>query len=309
MGRRLLAIATVIGSAGALALGPMTASAREEPDPTLAVSGAVAAPATYTATELAAMPLTTAQVRAFPGRRGRPHTEQGVLLETLANLSRPILPAAKNAFLRVVLTVQGDDEKGVTFALGELDPNFGNHPALLSIKEDGVQLRSPKLVIPGDTKPIRFLDRVERITVGVESPVPTSPASGAVDLLGGRHAIVLSSALLNSLPAQTLAVSFIAGTSTQHHTEKGPTLLEVLAAEDIRVTPTTWVAAVGSDGYVAVVTLAEASVGGKQLLFSTAEDGVSLSQPRLIVDGDVKGGRYVSLVVDLVVGRTAHSED
>jgi hypothetical protein len=36
---------------------------------------------------------------------------------------------------------------------------------------------------------------------------------------------------------------------------------------------------------------------------SLNEDGQPLSQPRLIVDGDVKGGRYVSDMVDLAVGK------
>jgi hypothetical protein len=62
------------------------------------------------------------------------------------------------------------------------------------------------------------------------------------------------------------------------------------------------VAAVGSDGYVATVTPAEAFVGGKQLLVSLNEDGVAQAQPRLVVSGDVKGGRYVSGVDNLVVG-------
>ena len=31
--------------------------------------------------------------------------------------------------------------------------------------------------------------------------------------------------------------------------------------------------------------------------------GGALAQPRLVTDGDVKGGRYVSGVVDLVVGQ------
>ena len=35
---------------------------------------------------------------------------------------------------------------------------------------------------------------------------------------------------------------------------------------------------------------------------SLNEDGVALDQPPLVVDGDVKGGRYVSGTVDLVVG-------
>jgi hypothetical protein len=43
-------------------------------------------------------------------------------------------------------------------------------------------------------------------------------------------------------------------------------------------------------------------VGGRPLILSLVEDGVSLVQPRLVTDGDVKGGRYVSDVVDLYGG-------
>ena len=64
----------------------------------------------------------------------------------------------------------------------------------------------------------------------------------------------------------------------------------------------TWVAGVGSDAYVAVVTPAEQWVGQRQLQISLNEDGTALAEPRLVVDGDVKGGRYVSDLVDLVVG-------
>jgi hypothetical protein len=41
---------------------------------------------------------------------------------------------------------------------------------------------------------------------------------------------------------------------------------------------------------------------GEQLLVSLNEDGVPQAQPRLVVSGDVKGGRYVSGVDNLVVG-------
>lgn len=53
--------------------------------------------------------------------------------------------------------------------------------------------------------------------------------------------------------------------------------------------------------YGAAATLAESYVGGKQLLFSTNEDGTALAQPRLVTDGDSAGGRYVSGVVVLQV--------
>lgn len=305
MRSRVLVIGSLVGSILVLALGSVTAGAWAAHSVT--VDGAVAKPATYDLAALSAMEQTAVRVSEPRGSKGGSHTERGVLLEDLANLSQPQLPRAKNALLRVALTVRGDNGRGVTFALGELDANFGNHPAVLSIWEDGVPLRTPKLVVAGDTAPARFVDRVERITVGVENPVRTTPPAGGLDVLGGRRTISLSSELLHALPARTLSVSFVAGTGAQRHTEEGPTLRAVLAAAHIQPSPDTWVAAVGSDGYVALVTPAEAVYGGKTLLISTVEDGVALAQPRLVVDGDIKGGRYVSVMVDLVVGPAGRS--
>jgi hypothetical protein len=54
--------------------------------------------------------------------------------------------------------------------------------------------------------------------------------------------------------------------------------------------------------YVAAVTPAEQFVGGRPLQLSLVEDGVTLAQPRLVADGDTKGGRYVSDVVDIYAG-------
>jgi hypothetical protein len=71
---------------------------------------------------------------------------------------------------------------------------------------------------------------------------------------------VLSAATLAALPAETRTVTFTAGTSPETLTETGPTLDAVLRAAHIRTGFTTWVAAVGSDGYVATVTPAEAWV-------------------------------------------------
>ena len=81
-------------------------------------------------------------------------------------------------------------------------------------------------------------------------------------------------------------------------------LTAVLAASVAGLAPTlsTWVAAVGLDNYVATVTPAEQLVGGRPLQLSLNEDGVALAQPRLVTDGDVHGGRYVSGIVDIYVG-------
>ena len=46
----------------------------------------------------------------------------------------------------------------------------------------------------------------------------------------------------------------------------------------------------------------EQLVGGRSLQLSLSEDGVTLAQPRLVTDGDIKGGHYVSDIVDIYVG-------
>jgi hypothetical protein len=151
----------------------------------------------------------------------------------------------------------------------------------------------------------RFVPRVSRLTVGIATTpaTDTNPAAGSpVEVIVGRHHVTLSAALLARLPAQTLHVSFLGPSGTQTHTEVGPALLTVLAAARIWPTLNSWVAAVGLDNYVATVTPAEHLAGGRPLQLSLNEDGVALAQPRLVTDGDVHGGRYVSGVVDIYVG-------
>jgi hypothetical protein len=289
----VLGACTLAGAPVAVAAGPL---------PTLGggltVAGAVTTPASYSVADLGGLAQTTASVAG--------HSFTGVSLAAVVNAAGPVLPSAKNASLRVTIAVAGAAGRTVTIALGELDPSFGNHPAILALAEDGAALRdAPDLLVAGDTTPAgRFVRRVTRITIAVQSPTPTAPPSaGAITVHDGPRTVVLSAARLAALPSQTLTVSFKAGTSPQTHTEIGPTLDTVLAAAGIRPWSAAWVAAVGSDGYVATVTPAEAEVGGRPLLISLDEDGVAQSQPRLVVDGDVKGGRYVSGVDDLYVGR------
>ena len=205
----------------------------------------------------------------------------------------------------MIVAVSGRPGRSVTFALGELDPNFGNHPAYLALERDGHPLPAPELVVPGDVDAARTLFAASHITVAVLNPTPTAPrSSGAVTIEGPTTVHVLASSTLAALPAGALDVTFQAGPAAEQHAETGPTLQEVLHAAHIRADLNTWVAAVGSDGYVATVTPAEAWVGGRPLLISLNEDGTPLTQPRLVVDGDIKGGRYVSGVVDLVIGHS-----
>jgi hypothetical protein len=268
----------------------------------VSVTGAVATPATLSAAQLAAMPQTTFSVGLR--HHGGTVTATGVPLETVVQDAQPAVdPSIKNGLLRVTISVAGRGGRA-TFGEGELDPSFGNHPAYLALTVGGRRLRNPALMVPGDSPPLRDIRAVSAITVGVQSPTPTAGFTpGTLTVERGSHTRTLSASQLAALPAETLQVSFLAGTTTTNATEVGPSLDQVLHAAHVRFGRHAWVAGVGDDGYVAVVTAAEQWVGGKQLQVSLNENGTPLTEPRLVVDGDVKGGRYVSGLVDLVVGQ------
>jgi hypothetical protein len=200
-------LATVLAaSATSLASGAAYASAGARP--VLSVGGEVTTPAAYTAAQLAALPQTTATVTVG----GRPVTGTGVLLETLVTNAGPAYPASllntKNELLRVTVTVRGAGHRQVTFAVGELDAGFGNHPALLALTQNGHRIgHGPELVVPGDRAPVRFVPRVSRLTVGIATTpaTDTNPAAGSpVEVIDGHHHVTLSAALLARLPAETL---------------------------------------------------------------------------------------------------------
>jgi hypothetical protein len=122
---------------------------------------------------------------------------------------------------------------------------------------------------------------------------------------------------LKSYPAHTVDVSFQAGAATQQHHYVGALLTDVLATAQPTFDPTVkndqlrfWVSATGSDDYSALVAYGEIDpgFGAKQVLLAYQEDGTDLctAGPRLVVPGDIKGGRYVSNVVKVRVGSASN---
>lgn len=259
---RVLALSAAL-LAGTVA--PAGASTR-----TVTVDGAVTTPASYTASQLKAV---------------------GGDLAKLVAASAPVLPPGKNTALRVTVTVTGS-HRAVTFALAELDPAFGNHPAVLTT-DHGIDL-----VVPGDRDRSRRVGDVRRVRVAVSA---ATAAERAVRITTAHRSVTLPPALLAHLPSRTVTATFASGTGQQTHTETGPSLALVLRIAGVVARADTAVVAVGDDGYGAAVTLAEERTGGRPLLLSTVEDGVPLALPRLVPLGDVKGGRYVSGVTALDV--------
>jgi len=118
---------------------------------------------------------------------------------------------------------------------------------------------------------------------------------------------LFSVADLAALPGHSLDVSWSTTKGgTQHHAEAGPLLIDVLAKVgprfDTRVKNgelRDFVVVTGSDGYEAVLSWGEIArtLGNRLALLSLKEDGVVLAAPRLVIPGDVLGGRDVSQVV------------
>ncbi|MET7997210.1 hypothetical protein ABZU76_40675 [Amycolatopsis sp. NPDC005232] len=268
MRRLVVVLAVVVTSFGATGVASASASASAEKS--VSVGGAVANPRAFSAAELA-----------------------GADLDQVVTGSSPMLPPGKNMMLRVTVEVRGDS-RAVTFALAELDPSFGNHPAVFRAGRHGMDL-----TVPGDRNGSRTVTDVRSVMVLVSD---AASATRAVRVTVGRRVVTLPPELLAHLPRRTVTARFGSDAGQQTHTESGPSFSLVLLLAGVLPTSDKTVVAVGSDGYGAAVTLAEASVGGRPLLLSTVEDGKALDLPRLVPLGDVKGGRYVSGVTALAVG-------
>lgn len=117
---------------------------------------------------------------------------------------------------------------------------------------------------------------------------------------------------LATMPQQTAQVMFRTGKGPEQHTEIGVPLSTLIPPDALATKDGVKndllafaVLAIASDGYAALVAYGEVSpdFGNRGILLAVSEDGAALERPRLVVPGDVKGGRYVTDVVELRVAR------
>ncbi|HEX4518239.1 MAG TPA: hypothetical protein VH063_01535 [Gaiellaceae bacterium] len=272
---------------------------------------------TLKTSELAALPQQTVTVSI----NGTPTTEQGPSLSALLTFAGvQYSSACKNDELRYWIQATDAKAEAVTLTAGELDPGFGNRPAILSISENGKFLTSKgaRLVVPNDSG-ARDLQSIRVITVGrapaqIADP-PSCATSGAVStppvgslMINGdvSSPTTYTFAQLQAMPQASQTVSFLSGTTPTTLSETGPSIWSlVLAAkpkflacdknDELR-----FVVEVTSsqDGYAALMSLAELdpTLNNTMSLASLVENGASQASqgPRSTVPGDVKGGRYVS---------------
>ncbi|MEW2501289.1 hypothetical protein AB0878_12455 [Amycolatopsis sp. NPDC047767] len=209
MRRLVVVLAVVVAAFGAAGVASATTS--------VSVGGAVAKPRSFSAAELA-----------------------GADLDQVVTGLSPMLPPGKNTMLRVTVTVRGTNH-AVTFALAELDPSFGNHPAVFRTGRHGVDL-----TVPGDRNASRTVTDVRSVTVLVSD---AASATRAVRVTVGRRVVTLPPELLAHLPRRTVTAKFGSDAGQQTHTESGPGLSLVLLLAGVLPTSDKTVVAVGSGGY------------------------------------------------------------
>lgn len=149
----------------------------------------------------------------------------------------------------------------------------------------------------------------------IGSPLAGSPVStgGSIELLGlVTSPGMVSVADLQTLSAQTVEVQFTSGKEDQQHTYTGVLLWDVLEragiVTDEKIKNDTlhmYAVVTANDGYQVVISLGEIDpgFGNSPYLLAWDEDGVALAGDagplRLVVPGDIKGGRYVSGITSI----------
>ena len=156
------------------------------------------------------------------------------------------------------------------------------------------------------------------VAIVLLAAVPSAAAASdtardrAVVLVDGavQHRLRLSTADLAALPQYSITVTFQSGTGTQTHTYAGPLLLDVLNRAQPRFNPDVKndnlrhvITATGTDRYQAAIAWGEIDPGfeHKTVLVGLTEDGQPAAdgRPRIVVPGDIRGGRYVASLVRL----------
>src|SRR5437879_5415187 len=168
---RLLSLLAACLAAAACGSAPVTTpgtASTPVPAGRVIVDGSVDRPTLFSVADLAALPGHSLDVSSSSTRGGtRHHVEAGPLLvDVLAKAGPRFDRRVKNGELRDFVVVTGADGYEAVLSYGEIAPTFGNRPALLSLKEDGVVLAAPGLVIPGAVLAGPTVTRVVHVELG-----------------------------------------------------------------------------------------------------------------------------------------------
>jgi hypothetical protein len=236
---------------------------------------------------------------------------------------------AKNDILTKYVIATGADGYTAVYSAGEIDPKFGNQSILIASSDAAGQLGPfgadglSRVVVPGDIAGGRYVSDLVSVTVGsLPEPGPTGPGGIALSAtLGGAVAdpMVITPATLSALnksQIMTETATYLQGTGSVTDTYTGVSLWNLIQDAGLLTNPAIKndvlnfiVVATGSDGYRAVFSLGEIdpAFGNQNDIVAYADQQGQLGTGgvdgalRIVVPGDIAGGRYVSNLTSLQV--------
>ena len=300
----------------------LAAHARAVPT-SFTVSGAVGTPSTYDAAALAALPQSTQAVIYRAGSGTVSDTFAGPTLWGVLQAAGGITvnPANKNDLLRKYVIATGADGYGTVISAGEISPQFGNKQDLVATSDAGGSLPSPdgfaRVVATGDVAGGRYVSNLTNLTVA-SSPAQPGTGGGTTAAFAVEGAVATPStfslASLEALKPYTESITYLSGTTPVTDTYTGALLWDVLSSDGIVTNPANkndllrrLVTATGSDGYQVDFALGELSpsFGNAPILVAYSDTAGQLAGSagfaRIVVPGDIAGGRYVSNLASLTV--------
>lgn len=289
------------------------------PTTSFTLSGQVGTPGTYDRSALQALPAST-----YAGGSGLANnTFTGPTLWGVLQSAGGIVvnPAIRNDVLSKYVVATGSDGYTAVISAGEIAPRFGNKPDLIAYADTTNRLPNPdgfaRVVAAGDVAGGRSVFNLAALNVG-SAPVQPGTGGGTASefSLGGSVANARTFDLdaLEAFAPRTQTVTYMAGAASVTDTYTGALLWDVLGSAGILTNPANrndilrkLVTATGSDGYQATFALGELSptFGNAPILVAYSDTGGQLAGSdgfaRLVVPGDIAGGRYVSNLVSLTV--------
>ena len=313
-------------AAATLALAAITpVAAWAVPSTAVAVSGQVGTPITLGLSGLQALPQATRSETYRAAGSPVTDTFTGPTLWNVLNAAGGIRtnPAVKNDVLQTYVIATGTDGYKSVISSGEIAPNFGHKADLVAIGDTVGTLPGTagvaRVTASGDLAGGRYVSNTASLEIGHG---PTIAGSGggittSVTVSGNVNTpISFSLSSLQTFTPYTETVTYSAGGTPVTNTYTGALLWDVLSRAGVTTDPSIKndilrqvVVATGSDGYSVDFAAGELSptFGNEPILVAYSDTAGQLGVggtsgfARLIVPGDIAGGRYVSNLSGLYV--------
>lgn len=250
----------------------------------------------------------------------------GGTLGTDSSTNGNVIPngGGNNAILRSYVTATGSDGSRSLLSVGEVNRWFGGNgpilaadvnatPILVAYQVNGATLATPQLILPTDATGSRNVVDLVSLDVGgmAQQSGPGGPTT-SISVGGGASApVIYDESALAALPSITAydVVARQGGSLTTPNDFTGIALWDLLLLAGISHFDalTSYVIAIGSDGYRTLFSFGELDPATSGRLAMVAYDDANGTLDngsgfaRLVLDGDWRGGRYVSNLASLMI--------